>query len=82
MVEEGRERMENDIFQSLERDAIDQFKRICNQELKRKYMYIWVILKYVFRSLSYPLKEMLGMKKHLGTALQKVRFQNTDGLQD
>ena len=23
MVEEGRERMENDIFQSLERDAID-----------------------------------------------------------
>ena len=26
-------------------------------------MYIWVILKYVFRSLSYSLKEMLDIKK-------------------
>lgn len=32
-------------------------------------MYIWVISKYVFRSLSYPLKEMLDIKKRLGNAL-------------
>ena len=48
MVENGKKknRMGNNLFQNLERDVTEQFKRICNQEMK-EYIYTHIYI-YIY----------------------------------